>query len=145
MRKLFIVAFLFFAAIPAHAQGPAKTTVADTLYAPNGQPVNGTMVIVNPTTMTSGDGFVIGANSATKVTVSNGVFSVALVPNIGASPFGSYYLARYQVTGGFFTETWVVPASGPVNLYAVRVIWPQAPAVMFPITQLTSPPNCQAM
>jgi hypothetical protein len=46
---------------------------------------------------------------------------VALVPNAGATPAGSYYTVVYQIgPGEVKTEFWLVPTTSPANLAAVR-------------------------
>ena len=58
----------------------------------------------------------------TNVTLgTNGALSVALVPNAGATPAGSYYTVIYQLgPGEVKTEYWIVPTTSPANLATVR-------------------------
>jgi hypothetical protein len=141
LLRAFFLVLLF--AIASFAQGPAKTTIADTLYAPDGTTVSGPISIVNPMTFTSPDGYPIPANSTINVTVTNGVFSVNLVPNIGALPPGTSYMATYQVTNATIVETWIVPQSAtPVNLLAVRSLAPPLPSPMVAFEQVNPPLLC---
>lgn len=100
---------------------PFLTTVTDTLYAPDGTLVSGTMLVVNPATFVSADGFTILEGFAISVPVVDGVFSVNLVPNFGSTP-DSTYTVTVRATSQFFDLTWNVPHSvSPINLAAVSV------------------------
>jgi hypothetical protein len=77
------------------------------------------------------------------VTVTNGAFSVNLIPNIGALPPGTSYTATYQVTNATIVETWIVPQSStPVNLLAVRALAPPLPSPMVAFEQINPPLIC---
>lgn len=125
------------------AQVPATVNIADSLANAGGKPVVGTLTVTTGVTMISFDGFVIPAGQKTTVSIGpTGQFSIALVPNIGAAPSGSYYYADYTTTSARFRETWVVPQSSTtLTLRDVRVIWPQAPNIMIPAAQFQPPPN----
>lgn len=127
-----------------HAQTPAKTTVADTLYDQAGNKLSGFLRVSNPVTFTSADGYVVPAGSVVQATVANGAFSVALIPNAGTNPSGTYYRASYFLTGSSRPdETWIVPSSGtPVNLLAVRALSPPLPTAMLAIAQINPPSPC---
>jgi hypothetical protein len=121
----------------AHAQGPVKTTVADTLYDHSGNLLNGRVVITNKTAFRSADGFVVAANTRLSYTVTGGMFSAQLVPNTGTTPSGTSYTVEYQVSSSYYSETWIVPSSGsPVNLAAVLVATPPFPSPLFGINQI---------
>jgi hypothetical protein len=66
------------------------TTISDTLYTPTGAPANGTITITVPVGFTAADGSVVPQNTTITATVTNGVLSVGLIPNIGSNPSGSY-------------------------------------------------------
>ena len=72
-----------------HAQAPATTLVSDTLYHADGTPAAGTLIIAW-TQFTTADGRAIAAGSRTVAIGSDGVVSIALVPNVGSDP-ASYY------------------------------------------------------
>ncbi|HEV2378749.1 MAG TPA: hypothetical protein VG206_03020 [Terriglobia bacterium] len=121
------------------------TTVADALYDPTGKPLSGTLVITNQTTFASADGFQIPEGNQITVNVTNGAFSVALVPNVGATPSGTSYRVSYYVGGLHTTETWVVPQTpNPANLSSVRALAPPLPSPQLPITQVNPPSPCTA-
>src|SRR5438270_13990678 len=83
----------------AAPQGPATTTVADTVYLADGTYAAGTLIITWPAFVTTGGTAVAGG--VTNVTLgANGALSVALVPNAGATPAGMYYTVVYQIGSG---------------------------------------------
>jgi hypothetical protein len=104
----------------AWAQSPATTTVADTVYQADGSAASGTLIITWPAFVTaSGTAVAAGATNVTLGT--NGALSVALAPNVGATPAGSYYSVVYQLgPREVKTEFWVVPTTSPANLATVR-------------------------
>jgi hypothetical protein len=95
----------------ALAQGPATTTVTDTVYQADGATAQGTMIITWPAFQTASGAPIAGGS--TNVTIgSNGVFSVGLVSNAGATPAGVYYTVVYQLgPGNVKTEYWLVPTT----------------------------------
>jgi hypothetical protein len=142
MRK-FLLALALVLASAASLLAQTKTNVSDAL---TGIP-SGTITVTAAETFTTSDGFTIPQGQQTVVAIGvNGQFSILLPPNIGAAPSGSFYNADYITPSSRFREVWVVPVSGsPVALSGVRVLWPRAPAVMLPMTQVTPPPNCIAL
>ena len=81
---------------PVPQTGPATTTVADTVYLADGTTAQGNLIITWPAFVTSSGAAVAG--SALNVTLgTNGALSVALVPNVGATPAGVYYTVVYQI------------------------------------------------
>ena len=104
--------------------GPIKTTVADTIYAPDGNLPTGRLIVSTIGTWTSADGFVILQGFSTWVPVTDGVFSIDLVPNQGSSPVSTYKV-HMEMTEGYFFSEWSVPQPGspplPVTLADVIV------------------------
>jgi hypothetical protein len=101
-------------------QGGGLTTVADTVYMADGTPAQGILIITWPAFVTASGAAVAGGN--TSVTLgTGGALNVALEPNAGATPAGSYYTVVYQLGAGEVkTEYWLVPvSSSPVNLATV--------------------------
>jgi hypothetical protein len=95
--------------------GPFLTTIADTLYTPEGQAVNGALYVSNPATFETSDSipFTILRGYTQQVVVTGGAFSVSLIPYDG-------YSVRVQCTEGDFEQTWNVPRSDtPVTLAEV--------------------------
>ena len=58
----------------------------------------------------------------TSATIAGGALSIALAPNAGATPMGSYYTAVYHLDDGSVSrEYWVVPVSQfPVPVSAIK-------------------------
>jgi hypothetical protein len=99
----------------------ATTLVADTVYHADGTAATGTVLISWPAFTTSaGQAIVTGSTSAT--ISAAGALSVALTPNSGAVPIGTYYTAVFHLDDGTVTrEYWVVPVSAsPVTLSAIE-------------------------
>jgi hypothetical protein len=106
------------AAVPQ--SGPALTSVIDTVYRADGSTAQGVLVITWPAfVVASGTAVAAGALDVTLGT--NGALDVALAPNAGATPAGSYYTVVYQLGAGEVrSEDWVVPTSSPATLAQVR-------------------------
>ncbi len=112
------------------AQSQTLVTITDTLKNADGTNAAGRVVISwDPFTAASGetvDGGTI------PYTITNGVVNLSLAPNIGATPAGTSYRAQYYLTNrASYGETWVVPATGPVTIAAIRVTTVPSPTVTF--------------
>ena len=99
----------------------STTTVSDTIYHADGSAAQGSLLISWPQFMTA-SGAPVAAGSTTVTLGSGGALSVALAPNVGSDPIGSYYTVVYHLDDGSVArENWVVPVSGSaVHLAAVR-------------------------
>ncbi|HEY0306817.1 MAG TPA: hypothetical protein VGB94_01530, partial [Acidobacteriaceae bacterium] len=99
----------------------ATTTVSDTVYGAAGQAAQGTLLISWPE-FTAMDGSAVAGGSTSVTLGRNGSLSVALTPNAGSEPMGSYYTVQYHLNDGTVTrENWVVPvSSATVKLSAIR-------------------------
>ncbi|MGO9086550.1 MAG: beta strand repeat-containing protein [Candidatus Sulfotelmatobacter sp.] len=105
---------------PAPQSGPATTTVADTVYMADRSAAQGSLIITWPAFETA-SGAAVAAGTTNTTLAANGTFSVALVPNAGATPAGVYYTVVYQLgPGEVKTEYWTVPTASPANLATVR-------------------------
>jgi hypothetical protein len=101
--------------------GPQITTVQDTVYRADGTPAQGTLLISWPAFTTS-DGLAVAAGTTSVTLGTGGSLSVALVPNLNATPANTPYVVVYQLDDGTVkTEYWLVPATSPTTLAAVRV------------------------
>ncbi|HEV3510538.1 MAG TPA: hypothetical protein VGS05_02470 [Candidatus Sulfotelmatobacter sp.] len=125
MGRLFYWGLVIVAAcgfgLAAYGQGPSMTTVADTVYMADGTFAQGSLIISWPAFVTAG-GSAVAAGTTSVTLGANGALSVALVPNAGATPAGVYYSVIYQLgPGQVKSESWVVPATSPANLAAVRI------------------------
>jgi len=76
----------------------ATTQVTDTVYRGDGTPAGGT-VIVSWTAFTTAAGQAVPSGT-TSSTITNGALSMALVPNAGSTPMGTYYTAVYHLDDG---------------------------------------------
>ena len=108
------------AGYPVPPAAPAKTTVSDVLYRADGTPAAGTLVISWPA-FTTADQAPVAAGSLSVPIGPGGVVSLALVPNEGAEPAGTYYKVVLKLAGGeTSTEYWTVPATSPASISAIR-------------------------
>jgi len=120
-----LMAVLTGAGIRAAAQGPlATTTVQDTVYSASGTPASGT-VLVSWSAFTAASGVAVPAGSTSLTIGSSGALTIALVPNAGATPMGSYYTATFHLSDGTTSrEYWVVPVTiaggGPARLAQIE-------------------------
>jgi len=135
------------AVLPPPAFGQTTTTVADTIHGPDGSLPNGQIVISATSTFTAADGTVVFQGTVATVPVTNGAFSVALVPNAGSTPTGTSYSVTYKLNGvAYRTETWVVPQSAaPVKLADVRSAALGAPSQMVAPSQLPTVINASSI
>ena len=119
---------------------PILTIVADVLYSPDGDVVDGRLYITNSSSFISPDGYEVPEGTTLAVPVLDGVFSIGLIPNINATPSGTSYFVKYQVSSQWFVETWIVPQiPNPCKLSDVRALRAPIPAAMIPIIQVLPP------
>ena len=113
--------FAFVAAGMVHGQGFPKTTqVQDVVYRADGTPATGWLVLSWPAFVTA-DGAAVAAGTKSVQLGRDGSLSVALAPNAGGQPTGTYYAATLKLDGGLTSkEAWVVPAESPAKLSGVR-------------------------
>ena len=100
---------------------PITTTVADTIYAPDGSKPTGRMLVSTNSTWTTADGYLILQGFTLWVAVVDGVFSVNLCPN----NLGSTYTTKMETTQGYFMQVWNVPrpsGSPPVPATLLQVV-----------------------
>jgi hypothetical protein len=104
---------------PSQAQGPALTTISDTVYRADGTPAEGTVLISWPSFQTA-DGDAVAAGNLSVTLGSAGAFAAQLVPNVGASPAGTFYVVVLQLDDGTVrTEYWTVPTTSPTTIAGV--------------------------
>ena len=143
IKVMIVLSAVGITAVPCMLPAQETTTVADTLHDPSGLPLNGRLVITNQTAFLSADGFEIPAGNQITVNVTDGSFSVQLVPNIGATPSGTNYSVAYYLPNRRGTETWVVPQTpNPANLANVRALTPPIPSTQLAIAQVNPPSPC---
>ena len=101
------------------AQGPALTTIGGTVYRADGSAASGTVLISWPSFQTA-EGDVVAAGNLSVMIGPAGAFAAQLVPNVGASPAGTYYVVVFQLDDGTVRkEYWAVPATSPTTIAAV--------------------------
>ncbi len=104
----------------AFGQGPALTTVSDTVYRADGTPAGGLALISWPSFQTA-EGDTVTAGNQSVTIGAGGAFSAQLVPNVGATPAGTFYVVVFQLDDGTVrTEYWAVPTTSPVTIAAIR-------------------------
>jgi hypothetical protein len=119
-RLFYCLISLLLAVCPAHGSSPATTTVSDIVYRGDGTPASGTLLISWPE-FSSADGYAVAAGSMSLTIGAGGAISVALVPNAGGTPAGTYYKVVYKLDfGATSTEYWSVPATSPTTIAAIR-------------------------
>ncbi len=122
MLLVVLVAMMIGGVRTAAAQ-VATTTVQDTVYSANGTPASGT-VLVSWSSFTTAGGQTVPAGNTSATISAGGLLSIALAPNAGATPMGSYYTAVFHLSDGTTSrEYWVIPVTvaggGPVTLAAI--------------------------
>lgn len=128
MKLLLLVTLL----LPLQAQ--TLTQIVDTLYNPDGSRFKGiievgpsnkecALTVGNESYAFTAKTYCIGVTgSACDARTEPGVIDISLVPNQGAEPANCHYLARVTPQNkSTYTLYWLVPATGPVNLKAVRI------------------------
>jgi len=116
--------FLFWvgvAILPAGAADapPATTRVSDTVYRADGTPASGTVLISWPA-FTTADAKPVAAGNKSVILSADGVLVVDLIPNAGATPTGTYYAVVFNLDDVVRTEYWLVGATSPTTISAVR-------------------------
>jgi hypothetical protein len=119
-RLFYLLAFLLVGLGVSWGQTLPTTTISDVVFRADGTLAGGTLLISWPTFSTAaGQSVAAGRKSVTLA--SGGVLSVALVPNTGSTPAGTFYTVVYQLDDGTVkTEFWIVTATSPTTIAAVR-------------------------
>ena len=121
LRVLWLAALVPVLVVASHAAPPATTTVSDVVYRADGSPATGTMLISWPE-FTTADAKPVTAGTLSVVIGAGGAVSIALAPNAGGNPDGTFYKVVLKLDDGTTeTESWVIPASvTPVTIGSVR-------------------------
>lgn len=100
--------------------GPATTVIQDVIYRADGTPAQGTLLISWPAFVTA-DHKAVAAGTLSVAIGPGGAISLALIPNQGATPAGTYYRVLLKLDDGTTaTEYWSVPTTSPTTISAVR-------------------------
>lgn len=134
--------FRLFAPMASPAQ--VLTQISDTLYNADGTTASGRIVISWDPFSTADSSTIDGGTISYTIPASGvdaGKVDIYLAPNVGATPSGTSYQTRYYLaSGASYTETWVVPAIGPVTIADVRTSTiPTTTTTFNPLTHLYSP------
>jgi hypothetical protein len=135
LERLFYCLISILVAVKLAHAGPAKTVIADVVYRADGSAAAGSMIITW-LDFTSADGYAVAAGNMTLAIGAGGAISVALVPNAGSTPAGTFYKVVYKLDDGTTsTEYWSVPSASPTTIGAIRTtVVPPAVAAQF-VTQ----------
>ena len=130
LGRLFLCAAILAAAAAGYGASPVTTTVSDVIYRADGTPAKGTLLISWPA-FVSADSQAVSAGSLSVPIGPGGAINLALVPNEGASPGGTYYSVVVKLDGGTTDkEFWTVPATSPTTIAKIRsMVVPQSVAV----------------
>ena len=98
-----------------------QTTINGPITTPNSGLFSGTVRIQSSGVMVNGGNTY--QPQAVVVSVTNGAFTVALIPNDASTPPGTYYRVTYYAsTGQSWQESWIIPTTGTAQTIAqVRV------------------------
>ena len=134
--RLFYLVLSVLALVGASlGQTPTTSTISDVVYRADGTLAGGTLLISWPTFSTS-TGQSVAAGKKSVTLGPGGTLSVALVPNTGASPAGTFYTVVYQLDDGTVkTEFWVVTSTSPTTIAAVRTVLGSGNSATPPATQ----------
>jgi hypothetical protein len=118
--RMSLPAVLFVLSAMSWGQGPALTTISDTVYRADGTAAAGVALISWPAFQTAA-GNAVAAGNETVTIGTAGAFTAQLVPNVGAIPANTYYTVVFQLDDGTVRrEYWVVPTTSPTTLAVVR-------------------------
>jgi hypothetical protein len=119
-RLFYLLACVVLSISASWAQTPSTTTISDVVYRADGSLAGGVLLISWPTFSTAaGQSVAAGRKSVTLG--PGGALSVALVPNTGSVPAGTFYTVVYQLDDGTVkTEYWSVTSTSPATIAAVR-------------------------
>jgi hypothetical protein len=139
--------------VPTSLFAQNKTTVTGSLLGPDGSPANGFISVTATVPFTSADGYNVTSGPPIQIAITNGSFTAALIPNAGSSTstcsspnICDYYQVTFNLSStlgnAFYSQTWEVPAAGPVAYQTIVVTSPPSVSYQFPFTQLTPPAGC---
>ena len=104
-RLFYLLVSLLVAVGVARALPPATTTISDIVYRADGSPASGTLLITWPQFNTS-DNKAVASGTMNVTLAAGGAVSIALAPNAGASPAGTYYKVTYKLDECLNASAW---------------------------------------
>ena len=106
--------------MPMRGLAVQTTNVQGTVYRADGSVAQGTM-LVSWQGFTAVDGSAVAAGNMTVTIAPDGSVNMALAPNAGANPQGSYYTVVYHMNDGTVQkEYWVVPVGPTATISQLR-------------------------
>lgn len=140
-KILFLLFTIHYSLLTRLAFGQTLVQVSDTLYNADGTKASGRMIISWDPFTTADDTTIDGGTFSYTIPASGvdaGKVDVSLAPNVGATPAGTSYRVRYYLANGAsYTESWVVPASGPATIAQVRTLTTPIPIPTVNASQIT--------
>ena len=135
------LALLVLLALSLPAQ--TLTTVSGTVRDAAGNAITGTAIISWSSFLDVDSVLVLGGSLSSTITA--GSLSVALSPNVGATPSGTSYAVRVFSTDRSFssTEAWVVPNTTTATIAASRSTTVPVPSASVQVTQIVPGTNGQ--
>src|SRR6185437_16083865 len=110
--------------VPMRGLAIQTTNVQGIVYRADGSPAQGTMLVSWPA-FTAADGSTVAAGTTSATIAPDGSVSMALTPNVGANPGGTYYTVVFHMNDGTVEkEYWVVPqaATATISQMLARVV-----------------------
>ncbi|MDA1236879.1 MAG: hypothetical protein O3A53_19025, partial [Acidobacteria bacterium] len=129
-----------WAAVAVSGQELSRTQISDTLFNADGSRAVGSLRIAWKS-FTAADGSTVAKNSV-NLDIVDGIVAVALAPNLGAVPDGTYYSVEYRLhRGERSNEHWIVPDSqDPVSIADIRILSVPAAGMSVSLSQVNGLP-----
>jgi hypothetical protein len=106
--------------VPIRGLAIQTTNVQGIVYRADGSLAQGTMLVSWPA-FTAADGSTVAAGNTSATIAPDGSVSMALTPNVGANPEGTYYTVVYHMDDGTVEkEYWVVPQAATATISEMR-------------------------
>ena len=106
--------------VPMHGLAMQTTSVQGIVYRADGSVAQGTILVSWPS-FTAADGSAVAAGNTSVTIAPDGSVSLALAPNAGANPQGTYYTVVYHLNDGTVQkEYWVVPQAATATISEMR-------------------------
>lgn len=122
--------------VPAFGVG-ALTTITGVVTNADGSRASGSMFITPNSVWTADDGHVVAKVTRIRRLVAGVITGVGLYPNDNSVPASTSYTVRYALDNAApYSETWIVPSGGPVDVSVVRTLTPPTPVATLNISQL---------